>query len=98
MNLSTQDSFFFLQYNRTEWVTEEKTKGKVNSERSTGRWGGRHRAVQEELSGAREPTLSEEAGMSMTATGESLPPVEPGAQGSLDFTVFECILYVLPLL
>ena len=75
MNLSTQDSFFFLQYNKTEWVTEEKTKGKVNSERSTGRWGGRHRAVQEELSGAREPTLSEEAGMSMTATGESLPPV-----------------------
>ena len=54
--------------------------------------------MQEELSGAREPTLSEEAGMSMTATGESLPPVEPGAQGSLDFTVFECILYVLPLL
>ena len=54
--------------------------------------------MQEELSGAREPTLSEDAGMSMTATGESLPPVEPGAQGSLDFTVFECILYVLPLL
>lgn len=53
--------------------------------------------MQGELSGAREPTLSEEAGVGMSATDESLPPVEPGAQGSLDFTVFECILYVLPL-
>lgn len=53
--------------------------------------------MQEELSGARELMLSEEAGMSVSATVESLPPVEAGAQGSLDFTVFECILYVLPL-
>lgn len=61
--------------------------------------GGRHRAVQaqEELPGACELTLSKEAGMSMSVTDERLSPVEPGAQGSLDFTVFECILYVLPL-
>lgn len=61
--------------------------------------GGRYRAIQaqEELSGARELMLSKEAGMSMSVTDERLPPVEPGAQGSLDFTVFECILYVLPL-
>ena len=32
-------NFGFLQCNRTGWVTGERTRGKVNSERSGGRWG-----------------------------------------------------------
>lgn len=58
--------------------------------------GGRCRAVWEEFTGARELTLSKEAGMSMSVTDESWSHAGPGAQGSLGFNAFKYILYSLP--